>query len=164
MEAYVPEKRGALHSNRLLMMAKWFSIILVFLLFFAWSGLVWAQRVSVKADVANIRSGPNTSDAVIWQVEKYHPLEVVQKQGSWILFKDFEGDRGWIHNSLIADTKTVIVKSDKCNVRSGPGTEHDIRFTVDKGVPFNVLDEKGDWIHLVHADGDQGWIHRSLVW
>ena len=123
-----------------------------------------AERLSVNADIANIRSGPDTSDAVIWQVEKYHPLEVIQKQGSWYLFEDFEGDRGWIHSSLLADTRTVIVTNDQCNVRSGPGTENDIRFTVDKGVPFKVLEEKGKWVHVIHADGDKGWIHRSLIW
>ena len=125
---------------------------------------VHAERMSVSADIANIRSGPDTSDAVIWQVEKYHPLNIIQKQGNWYLFEDFEGDRGWIHNSLLSDIKTVIVKNDNCNVRSGPGTDNDIRFTVDKGVPFKVLEEKGDWFHVVHADGDKGWIHRSLVW
>jgi SH3-like domain-containing protein len=145
-------------------MNKFIPIILAFLIVFAGPGLAEAERLSVKADIANIRSGPDTNDAVIWQVEKYHPLKVVQKQGSWYLFEDFEGDRGWIHNSLLADVNTVIVKNDTCNVRSGPGTENDIRFTVDKGVPFKVLEEKEDWLHVVHADGDQGWIHRSLVW
>ena len=139
-------------------------IALAFLLVFAGADLAKAERLSVKAEIANIRSGPNTSDAVIWQVERYHPLEVVQKQGRWYLFKDFEGDRGWIHNSLLADINTVIVKNDTCNVRSGPGTDNAIRFTVDKGVPFKVLEEKENWLHVVHADGDQGWIHRSLVW
>lgn len=145
-------------------MNKSIPIVLAFLLVLAGVDVVRAERLSVKVDIANIRSGPNTSDAVIWQVEKYHPLKVVRKQGSWYLFEDFEGDRGWIHNALLADISAVIVKNDKCNIRSGPGTDNDIRFTVDKGVPFKVLEEKGDWLHVVHADGDQGWIHRSLVW
>jgi SH3-like domain-containing protein len=80
------------------------------------------------------------------------------------LFQDFEGDRGWIHDSLLDDVKAVVVKNNKCNVRSGPGTDKTIRFTVDKGVPFKVLEKKGKWIHVMHADGDQGWIHQSLVW
>ncbi len=123
-----------------------------------------AQRMSVKTGIANIRSGPNTSNPVIWQVEMFHPLNVVQKQGSWYLFEDFEGDRGWIHQSLLSDTEAVIVNKDKCNVRSGPGTDNDIRFTVDKGVPFKVITKKGQWLQVVHADGDKGWIHRALVW
>ncbi|MBR9988054.1 MAG: SH3 domain-containing protein [Desulfosarcina sp.] len=145
-------------------MNKSIPIVLACLLVFAGADLVWAERLSVSTDIANIRSGPDTSDAVIWQVEKYHPLKVVKKQGSWCLFEDFEGDRGWIHNSLLADIKSVIVILDKCNVRSGPGTDNDIQFTVDSGVPFKVLETKGDWLQVIHADGDKGWIHRSLVW
>lgn len=145
-------------------MIKSIPIVFAFLLVFAGADFAWAERLSVNTDIANIRSGPDTGDAVIWQVEKYHPFKVVKKQGSWYLFEDFEGDRGWIHSSLLADIKTVVVSNDKCNVRSGPGTENDIRFTVDKGVPFKVLEEKGDWLHVIHADGDKGWIHRSLVW
>jgi len=135
----------------------------VFLLLTA-AGVVHAQRMSVKTNIANVRSGPNTSDPVIWQVEMYHPLKVVQQQGRWVLFEDFEGDRGWIHQSLLSNTEAVIVKKDKCNVRSGPGTGSDIRFTVDKGVPFKVIEKQGEWLHVVHADGDKGWIHRALTW
>lgn len=145
-------------------MIKFTPILLVVLVALAGPNLAEAERLSVTANIANIRSGPNTSDPVIWQVERYHPLNVIQKQGSWCLFEDFEGDRGWIHNSLLADVRTVVVKSDNCNVRSGAGTQTDIRFTVDKGVPFRVLEEKEDWLRVVHADGDQGWIHKSLVW
>ncbi len=141
-----------------------FLSVLLLTLFSTGGNPAHAERLSVNADIANIRSGPNTSDAVIWQVEKYHPLQVIQKEGEWCLFEDFEGDRGWIHSSLLTNTRTVIVTNDQCNVRSGPGTENDIQFTVDKGVPFKVLEEKGKWLHVVHADGDKGWIHRSLVW
>jgi len=35
---------------------------------------------------------------------------------------------------------------------------------VDSGVPFKVLTRKGNWIQVRHADGDKGWIHKSLVW
>jgi SH3-like domain-containing protein len=151
-----PDSSSIAHKIMLLLLA-WFLILIA-------GGSAQAERLSVKAGVANVRSGPNTADPVIWQVEKYHPLEVLQKQGSWYLFEDFEGDRGWIHSTLLDDTRAVIVKNDKCNVRSGPGTQNDIRFTVDTGVPFRVLEEKGKWLHIIHADGDKGWIHRSLVW
>lgn len=145
-------------------MVKHISILLSVALVMGTTGLVWAERLSVKADIANIRSGPNTSETVIWQVEKYHPLNILQKQDRWYLFEDFEGDRGWIYADLLDDTRSVIVKNENCNVRTGPGTENAIRFTVDKGVPFKVLEEKGTWLRVVHADGDEGWIHRALVW
>ncbi len=139
-------------------------IVLTILLVMVGAGHASAQRLSVKAHIANIRAEPNTNSVVIWQVEKYHPLTIIKKQGHWYQFEDFEGDRGWIHNSLLVDIRAVIVKNNKCNIRSGPGTENDILFTVDKGVPFRVLEERGKWVHVVHEDGDKGWIHQSLVW
>ncbi|MGA6927141.1 MAG: SH3 domain-containing protein [Desulfosarcina sp.] len=144
-------------------MIKW-SLILIVVVVLLGADLVQAERLSVTANIANIRSGPNSDDPVIWQVERYHPLNIIQKKDGWDLFEDFEGDRGWIHASLLADIYTVVVKRDNCNVRSGPGTDSDILFTVDKGVPFKVLEENQQWLRIVHADGDQGWIHRSLVW
>jgi SH3-like domain-containing protein len=123
-----------------------------------------AERMAVKVDVANIRSGPDDGQDVIWQVEKYHPLMVLERRKPWFLIKDFEGDRGWIHSSLLDDTRTVVVKGDNCNVRAGPGTENDILFKVNKGIPFKVLEKKGRWLHVEHGDGDAGWIFDSLVW
>jgi len=123
-----------------------------------------AERYAVTAATANIRSGPGTSYDILWKVERYYPLLVLEKKGSWYRFKDFEGDQGWIHKSLVGKIRTVVVKADKCNVRSGPGTKYAVVFRVDSGVPFRVLEKKGPWLHVRHADGDQGWIHSTLVW
>jgi SH3-like domain-containing protein len=100
----------------------------------------------------------------MWKVEQYFPLRIVNKSGDWYQFEDFEGDRGWIHKSLVSKIPAVITKNDTCNIRSGPGTSHGILFTVEKGIPFKVLKREGSWIHIEHSDGDQGWIHKALVW
>lgn len=123
-----------------------------------------ADRVSVDVPVANVRSGPGTDRDAIWKVEKYHPLQVIERSGKWIHFQDFEGDKGWIYQPLVSDTDAVIVRKDNCNVRSGPGTGNPVRFVAERGVPFRVLKRDGNWLHIQHADGDEGWIHRSLVW
>lgn len=123
-----------------------------------------AKRLTVAVDVANIRSGPGTKYDILWKIGKYHPLNILEKSGSWYHFKDFEGDEGWIHRSLIQKIPAVITRNNKCNIRSGPGTGFKILFVVDKGIPFKILKRKGNWIRIEHSDGDKGWIHKSLVW
>jgi SH3-like domain-containing protein len=123
-----------------------------------------AQRLTVIANVANIRSGPGTKYEILWQVEKFHPILVINKTGRWYRFRDFEGDQGWIHASLVRDTPSVITKGEKCNVRSGPGTGYKVLFAVEKGIPFSVLQRRKKWVYVRHADGDKGWIHQSLLW
>ena len=123
-----------------------------------------AERLAVTSPVANIRSGPGTNYDVLWQIEQYHPIIVIQKIGFWYQFRDYQGDTGYIHNSLLGPVETVITASSKCNVRSGPGTRFPVVFTVGDGVPFKVLEKKHNWLRVEHADSDRGWIYRSLVW
>lgn len=125
-----------------------------------------AERLAVSADVANVRSGPGTENTKLWQVKRNTPIEVIGSQDGWYLFKDFEGTKGWIHEDLVDDFETVAIKDGKdlVNIRSGPGTDHDVTLQAGEGVAFKVLDKEGDWLHVQHADGEKGWIHRAVIW
>lgn len=140
-----------------------FLIIMAVMLVFPWS-VFSAQRMSVSVDIANMRSGPGKEHSEMWQVEKYHPLIVVEKKDNWYKVKDFEGDMAWIYNSLLDNTSSVITIKNECNVRSKPGMDGQILFTVEKGIPFKVLQKEGSWIKIKHADNDIGWIYKTLVW
>ena len=140
-----------------------FFVILAAILFFV-GGAAASNRMAVKADTANIRAKPDLQSDILWQVEKYYPLLILEKKESWYRFKDFEGDVGWIHDSLVDDTPTVIVKVDRANLRADAGTQYDLVFDAQKGTPFKVLEKKGRWIKVQHADGDVGWIFNALVW
>jgi SH3-like domain-containing protein len=142
---------------------KRFSILLIFLVVIN-AGAATAERLAVVAPMANIRSGPGTQYDILWKVEKYYPLLVIEKSESWYFFRDFEDDKGWVHQSLVEKVETVITNKDLCNIRSGPGTGEKILFTVEKGIPFKVLKRTDSWLNIEHADGDKGWIHNSLVW
>ena len=137
-----------------------FIIVLIAIL----AGTAMAERMTIIAPVANIRSEPNTKSDILWKVEQYYPIFVTKKSGSWYQFRDFEKDSGWVHKSLVGKVRAVITKKDLCNVRSKPGTKEKILFTVEKGIPFKVLKSQGRWLNVEHADGDKGWIHDSLVW
>jgi len=140
-------------------------IMLILLMSLVLAGTAWAERMSVDADKANIRSGPGTDKYdVLWEVERYHPVEVIRKQGDWVFFRDFEGDEGWIHATLLGKSATVITRTDMVNIRSAPGTQYDVIFKAERGVPFRVLKRQGDWIHIRSTDGDEGWIHKNVVW
>ncbi|MFC1863904.1 SH3 domain-containing protein [Thermodesulfobacteriota bacterium] len=128
------------------------------------SAALSAERYAVSGGVANIRSGPGTTYDVLFKAEKYYPLNIVEKLGNWYQFEDYEGDIGWIHKSLAGKIQSVITIKSKNNIRSGPGTDYRIQFISEQGVPFRVLERKGNWIHVEHSEGHKGWIHKSLVW
>ncbi len=143
----------------------WFLMALLVMITVLAPPALGAERLALKVKKANVRSGPGTEKyAVLWEIERYHPIQVVQRQGDWIFFKDFEGDEGWIHKRLVDKTPTVITRKDMVNIRSGPGTDADISFRAERGVPLKVLERKGNWIRIQSAFGDKGWIHSKLVW
>ncbi len=39
-----------------------------------------AERMAVKASIANLRNGAGTKYKVLWQVEKYHPFLIIKKE------------------------------------------------------------------------------------
>ena len=106
------------------------------------TGAASAERLAVAVSVANIRSGPGENHEILWEVEKYYPIDVFKKSGQWYHFRDFEGDEGWIHKSLLGKIPSVITKKDDCNIRSGPGPSFAIVFTVEKGIPFKEIKRK----------------------
>jgi SH3-like domain-containing protein len=113
---------------------------------------------------ANIRSGSGNNFEVLWKSEKNFPLSVIKKNGDWYQVKDFEGDQGWVHQSLVGNTPSVITIKDKSNLRSEPKPDAKVLFSVGPGIPFKVLKRSNKWILVEHADGDKGWIHESTVW
>ena len=127
-------------------------------------GTASAKRLSIAAHRANVRSGPGTDHQILWSVGKYYPVDTIRRSGNWYKIRDFEGDMGWIHRSLLKKIPAVIVKRTIVNVRKGPGINFRVVFQAEKGVSFRLLKRKGKWLKVRHEDGDVGWIHRNLVW
>ncbi len=123
-----------------------------------------AERMAVSVKEANVRAKPQPNADVLWKIEKYHPVEVLEASGVWLRFKDFEGDGGWVHKSMLDKTPAVITKQNGCQLRAGPGTDQPVLVKIDKGVPFKVLKREGRWVQVEHADGDKGWLSDALVW
>jgi SH3-like domain-containing protein len=142
---------------------KWLYVTLMLLICF-FTDAEAAERMAVSVKEANVRANPQPNADVLWKIEKYHPIEIVEASGVWLRFKDFEGDTAWVHKTMVDKTPTVITKQNGCQLRAGPGTDQPVLIKIDKGVPFKVLKREGRWIQAEHADGDKGWLHDSLVW
>jgi SH3-like domain-containing protein len=138
-----------------------FYTVLVFVLSV---GTASAERLSVAVDKGNVRSGPGENYEVLWSVGKYFPVDIVKTSGDWRQIRDYEGDVGWIHRSLLKEIPAVIVKGSLVNIREGPGKDAKVLFQAESGVSLKVEETKGKWLRVKHADGDTGWIHDSLVW
>jgi len=118
---------------------------------------------SVMKDGVNIRSGPSTKNDVLWEVFKDYPVEILQRKGDWVEVRDFENDKGWIYASLLSKEKTMIVKVENANMRSGPTKDDKIIATVKKGVVFTPVEQKGNWIKVQYKKDITGWMYNTLL-
>ncbi|MDX1775932.1 MAG: SH3 domain-containing protein [Desulfobulbales bacterium] len=139
------------------------AVFALFIMSLATAGIA-GEYVSVKKDGVNIRSGPNTKSKVIWQVFENFPLEVLKREGKWAHVIDFEGDKGWIYETLIRSNKKVIVTVETANLRAGSNKNEPIVATVKKGVVFEPLEMDGDWMRIRYKNEITGWMHKSLLW
>ena len=57
----------------------------------------------------------------------------------------------------------VSVKGNTLNMRSGPGTQHEVLWELKKGYPMKVVRRQGQWLQITDFEGDSGWVARSLT-
>ena len=128
-----------------------------------------AEALCVSAVKANIRSGPGTQYAKIWEVYRYMPFRKVGAStgGDWYAVRDVDGDVNWIHSGLVTTrNRCAVVKRVTVNVRKGPGTRYG-RTTWSPAKQYDafvVLQRKGSWVRVKNEWGEVGWMHKGYLW
>ncbi len=139
------------------------SILAIMMVIGSAAVVVAAEFVSVNRDEVNVRSGPSTTNQILFKFPAGYPLKVIGRQGEWLKISDFEGDKGWIFGPLVSTAPFVIVQVENGNVRSGPGTNFDRVGNVTREVILRKLEEQGSWVKVSHPRLT-GWVHEKLVW
>ena len=58
----------------------------------------------------------------------------------------------------------VSLRSDKVFVRTGPALRYPIKWIFKKeGLPVEIIQEFDTWRKVRDSDGEEGWIHQSLL-
>lgn len=65
--------------------------------------------------------------------------------------------------SSICNAEMVSISKPRVNMRSGPGTKHDVLWEIGEGYPLMVLKTKGKWIKVKDFENDVGWVYRPLT-
>ncbi|MBI3441249.1 MAG: hypothetical protein HY052_05540 [Proteobacteria bacterium] len=58
----------------------------------------------------------------------------------------------------------VVLNADEVNVRTGPGIRYPMKFILKRdGLPVEIIKEFDVWREIRSKDGDEGWVHKSLL-
>lgn len=120
---------------------------------------------SLSSDKVFMREGPTYRHPILWV---YHrrglPVEIVAQYDVWRKVRDADGTTGWVHASMIAERRTVVVTA----ARPAP-----VRRSDDPHAPILALASKGVVAKLeaceanaceIEAEGAQGWIEKKNIW
>lgn len=121
--------------------------------------------VSAVDDKLNARVGPGSDYDTIIEYRKDFPVRVLNiAPNGWLMVMDYDHDRGWINPKMVkGKPRSVIVRENKASIRKGVGIGQDLLCYADKGVTLQPLDEKNGWLHVRHANGQEGWIATRQV-
>lgn len=129
------------------------------------TGLPIPRFVSLDSQKVYVRSGPALRYPIKWVFKrKGLPVEIVQEFDAWRKIRDFEGEEGWIHSSLLSGRRSVLIQSDDL-VPMHEGFSADSRLMAKLEPHVVALVDKcvGDWCRL-EKDGYKGWVQRKFLW
>ena len=121
---------------------------------------------SIKANEANIRSGPGVNYPIKFTYNiRNIPVRVVSEYDNWNEIEDFEGERGWINQGLLSSTKTIIVRTSKSfvNLYSAANDKSQILLKLEDKVITKLLGCKKLWCK-VELSGKKGWLEQKDIW
>jgi SH3-like domain-containing protein len=101
---------------------------------------------------------------ILRSVSTGFPLHILEKQDRWSLIEDFKKRKGWVANSLLVESNSVILKVDRENLRDGPNPDDDIVSGIDYGKIMLVVEIHGDWLKVNNKEGFVGWLQEKSVW
>jgi len=142
-------------------------IILISALLILLISSIYAYPLCINVSEANLRGGPGTKYEKTWEVFKFMPFQKLSKKGNWFKVKDVDGDVHWVYRKLVTEKfQCAVVKVDKANIRSGPGTKYSKNALSPalKYDSFKVLETSSSWVKVTDEFGDSGWIFRNLLW
>lgn len=135
-----------------------------------WCGFFLAQPALAldyrsASDHAVLYDAPSLKGVKHFIISRGTPFEVVLSQGAWTKVRDNSGSMAWIESRLLSATRTLLVRTDKADIRAEANDKSTVAYSVEKNVLLDLV-EAGPpgWAKVKHRDGQGGFVKASQVW
>lgn len=128
------------------------------------SGLPVPRFVTLRSDEVNLRTGPGRAYPIEWVfVRAGMPVEVTAEFDTWRRIRDVDGTQGWVHQSMLAGRRGLVVTGEIRTIRERPSTSSAAVAQAEPGVMGRLVSCNGDWCQ-VEVQGYHGWMERTDFW
>lgn len=130
------------------------------------SGLPLPRFVTLRAEEANMRTGPGEQYPIKWTYQRAGlPVEIVAEYHTWRRVRDWQGTEGWMHASMLTGRRSFIVTGETRSLRAAADAASPIVARIEPKVTGELdrCPAAGTWCR-VRIDGLRGWLKRSDLW
>lgn len=125
----------------------------------------WALDFRSVAEASAAYPAPSAKDTPLFVMLPGTPVEVVVALDAWSKVRDSKGDLVWVERKHLADKRTVIVRSDRAQVRAAADEKSSLVFEAERDVVLDLLEAvPGGWVKVRHRDGQGGFLKAAQVW
>lgn len=123
-----------------------------------------SRFVTVKAEKANVRTGPGKRYPVRWvYMQPGIPVEIVAEYDNWRQIRDWEGQEGWIHAAMLSRKRSIIVTGEKRTLYRRADAASPPVVVLEPGVVADIEDCGEEWCR-VEVRNRRGWLRRGEFW
>ena len=121
--------------------------------------------VSLRSSEVYVRTGPGQKYPVQWVFQKQGlPVEIILEYDVWRKIQDFEGEKGWVHKSLLSGRRTGVIRSEEMTaIRRKPNKNSSVNAYLKPNVLVHIEQCEASWC-FVEASGYKGWLEKNMVW
>lgn len=152
-------------------------LVLIFsfflMIFFSTVNSSFAARViqevnyyaSLRSSETNVRAGPGQDYPIKFTFKlRGMPVRVTSEYDNWNEIEDYEGQTGWVMQSLLTKKRTLMVHTSRSfvNMHSKNNEKSRIVFRLENHVVGDYLKCLEDWCGI-KLNGKKGWVQIGDV-
>ena len=128
------------------------------------TGFPIPRYVSAKSNKMNVRRGPGKDYKIDWiYKQKGNPFVITAEFGPWRRIKDFEGEGGWVHYSLLSGVRYIIVLDQALLLKRKPKSKSSNIAQLNRGVVARLLSARNSWC-AIEVGKYKGWVPIQSIW
>lgn len=121
---------------------------------------------SLRAAETNVRAGPGQNYPIKFTFKlRGIPMHVINEYDNWSEIEDYEGQTGWVMQSLLTKKRTLMVRTSKpfINMQSKNSEKSRVVLHLENNVIGDYMKCPDEWC-AIKVSGKKGWVKRSDIY
>ena len=126
----------------------------------------YAGAVTTSGGNLNVRSGASASSIVVASLKKGSHITLISKSGEWWKVEYAKVKYGYCHAAYITPIEgkpAAVSAAVSLNIRSGPGTNHDIIGSLSSGEVVIELSAANGWSRILYHGTKTGYVSTRYL-